>query len=99
MKKKVNSGFNLGTVSMLIGLVLCIIKGCGLGLATWSWWAVTAFIWGPFALFFAIMLGFAAIVWVRGGVDKTARSVFDTDSYVQPRCNCGHHRDDGESTL
>ena len=73
------STISLGTISMLVGLVMCMVKAGGAGLITWSWWAVTAPIWGPFAIFFIVMLFFAAIVGARGGADKLAEEVFDTD--------------------
>lgn len=43
--------------SALFFLVLFILKVCGIGsVATWSWWWITAPLWGPLALVVAIVI-------------------------------------------
>ena len=77
MSKK-RKGFSIGTLSMLAGFVLCIMKASG-ALITWPWWAVTAPIWVPFAVFFLFMGFVGGIVGARSGVDNVAEKVFEDD--------------------
>ena len=70
---------HIGTVCAAIGVVLSLLKLGGIALTTWSWWLVTAPIWGPVAAFVVFMLFVYLIVGVRSGVDKTAEQVFDKD--------------------
>jgi len=76
MKKK---SMSIGTLSMLIGFALCIIKASGLGLVTWPWWVVTAPVWGPFAIFAIFMLFVYMLVGTRISVDAAAEITFDAD--------------------
>jgi hypothetical protein len=71
-------GMSLGTFSMLIGFVLCVLKAASV--ITWPWWAVTAPIWVPFAVFTLFMLFVGGVVGARSGVDAVAAKTFeDTD--------------------
>lgn len=53
-----SEGFGLGTVLFIVFLILKLTKTIA-----WSWWWVTAPLWGPFALvvFIMIFVGFVAI--------------------------------------
>ena len=79
-----NTGVSLGTVSMLVGLILCVIKVAGVGLATWPWWVVSAPLWGPFALFAGFMVFVGLIVGARTGSDTLAEKMFDEDDEFTP---------------
>ena len=60
-------GLSLSTVLFLIFLVL---KLCGV--ITWSWWWVTAPLWGGIALILAILIVFMLIM----GITALARRFF-----------------------
>lgn len=43
-------------VLLLLTLLLALLKGAGLSrVADWSWWAVTAPLWGPWAAVVALL--------------------------------------------
>ena len=49
-------------VLLLLTLVLALLKGSGLSrVADWSWWAVTAPLWGPWAAMVTLLL--LGIAW------------------------------------
>ncbi|MDB5268030.1 MAG: hypothetical protein JWP58_1070 [Hymenobacter sp.] len=49
-------------VLLLLTLLLALLKGTGLTrVADWSWWAVTAPVWGPWAA--AVVLVVVGIAW------------------------------------
>jgi hypothetical protein len=74
-----DTGISLGTVSMLVGLVMCVVKAGGAGLAAWPWWVVTAPLWGPFVAFGIFMLVVSGVIFARTGADSAAEKLFDAE--------------------
>lgn len=66
MSKSSSAGGGIGLCGFVF-LVFLVLKLAGIGtVANWSWWWVTAPLWGGFAIFLAIVLiiiigGFIAI--------------------------------------
>lgn len=63
MSKKVEASGGIGFFSLLF-LVFLVLKL--VGVITWSWWWVTAPLWGPFLVCFAIYLLTVIIVTLVG---------------------------------
>lgn len=83
-------GMSFGQLSMLVGVILCLIKAGG-GLATCPWWGVTSPIWVPIVLFALFMLAISGIVGARVASDEIAEEVFESPRPTPtPRCdgNC-----------
>jgi hypothetical protein len=55
-------GISIGSLSIIIGIIMCALKMSGMALSSWSWVAVTAFVWGPPVLFVIITSSIAAFV-------------------------------------
>lgn len=57
-----NGGYEFyfgGGLWTLLFIIMFVMKVLGVGaVATWSWWWVTAPLWGPIALCFLIIIGF-----------------------------------------
>ncbi|OZE77183.1 hypothetical protein CH305_18270 [Rhodococcus sp. 15-649-2-2] len=49
-------------------LVFLVLKLTGV--ITWSWWAVTAPLWGAFALFLAVIMFIAVVAFVTAVVKR-----------------------------
>lgn len=77
MDKKNNNGCAFyfgGGIWGILFLIMFVMKTMGLGaVANWSWWWVTAPIWGPFA----IVLGIALILSLIAGIFYFITSFFD----------------------
>ena len=67
---------SIGSVLPIIGIILCLLKTGGL-LTTWSWWVVSAPIWGPAAVFVLIMLFVWAVIGSRTSADALAGKLFE----------------------
>jgi hypothetical protein len=62
-----NYNVNLRIGGFLPLLCLVFVAAKLFGAIAWSWWWVTAPLWGPFALVFGgggILLGLAGLVWL-----------------------------------
>jgi uncharacterized protein (DUF983 family) len=77
MDKKNNNGCAFyfgGGIWGILFLIMFVMKTMGLGaVANWSWWLVTAPIWGPFA----IVLCIALILSLIAGLFYFITSFFD----------------------
>jgi hypothetical protein len=80
-------GVNLGTISMIVGGLLCGVKFSGVALATWSWWVVTLPLYLPFVLFGLFMLLMYLLVGTRYGVDAVAGKAFEPEGFSKAERN------------
>lgn len=69
----------IGKISMLIGLVLCVLKMAGLAFAEVSWWLIAAPLYGPIALFILFMVASWFVVGARYGSDEVMENVLNDE--------------------
>lgn len=60
MNEPLNTPAKVLGACFITGLVLCILKATRV--VDWSWFVVTAPIWGPFALLFAALCALAVLM-------------------------------------